>query len=66
MQSLMTIGSEIKKLEYFENLITTRTPTTTTTTLTALGDPFPGAQQQSFAYMWRFSGSADPMSLVLV
>jgi len=35
----MTFGFEMKKPQYFENLITT-TPRTTTSV--ALGDPFPG------------------------
>ena len=43
MQSLTTIGYEMKKLQQIANLITlTPTRTTTRTTLVALGDPSPG------------------------
>ena len=42
MRSLMTTGCEMKKPQYFENLITKTARSTTRTTLVALGDPFPG------------------------
>jgi len=39
----MTVGFEMKKSQYFENVITTTSKTTTT-----LGDPFPGPDMRFF------------------
>jgi len=42
--SLITIGCEMKKVQYFENMITVRTPATRTT-FVAIGKPIPGQKK---------------------